>query len=208
MSDLDGAERMYEPLPLTAAVARCSSEILTARLRLRQWSDDDLASYAAICADPEVMRFIGDGHACDHHETRDRLGRIREHWENEGFGLWAATLRADDRLVGFIGLSTPTFLPEVLPAVEIGWRLGREHWGHGLATEGAAAALADGFSRLGVEQILAIYQPANLASWRVMEKLGMTHLRDTVDPIYGFPLRIYRAGSDVRTPRPHLVSAE
>jgi RimJ/RimL family protein N-acetyltransferase len=164
-----------------------------ARLRLRLWCDDCLSAYAAICADPDVMRFIGDGHPYDLGETREHVARIREHWAEKGFGLWAASRRSDDRLAGFVGLSTPSFLPEVLPAVEIGWRLGREHWGQGLATEGAAAALADGFSRVGLTEILSIYQPANLASQRVMEKIGMTHLRDTVDPVHGFPLRIYRA---------------
>ncbi len=170
-------------------------EIVTARLRLRLWDDDDLANYAAICGDPDVMRFIGDGRQYDLQETCEQVARSREHWREKGFGFWATTLRADDRLVGFIGLSTPTFLPEVLPAVEIGWRLGREHWGQGLATEGATAALADGFSRLGLEEILSIYQPANPASQRVMEKLGMTYLCDTVDPVHGRPLRIYRARS-------------
>jgi RimJ/RimL family protein N-acetyltransferase len=167
-------------------------EIVTNRLRLRLWGDDDFTDYAAICADPDVMRFIGDGHPYDTQETREHFGRIRAHWSDHGFGLWAATLRADDRLVGFVGLATPTFLPEVLPAVEIGWRLGREHWGQGLATEGAMAALAHGFSRADVREILSICHMENVASERVMRKIGMSHLRDTTEPRYGVPTRIYR----------------
>jgi RimJ/RimL family protein N-acetyltransferase len=81
---------------------------------------------------------------------------------------------APGELVGFCGLTVPMFLPEVLPAVEVGWRLARGAWGRGLATEAARAALAFGFEEQGMAEIVAIVQPENVRSLRVAEKLGMT----------------------------------
>ena len=76
-------------------------------------------------------------------------------------------------MVGYLGLSIPTFLPEVLPAVEVGWRLDPDVWGMGYATEGASAALRQGFERLGLGEICSIPQTGNPASSRVCERLGM-----------------------------------
>ncbi|MGH7733573.1 MAG: GNAT family N-acetyltransferase, partial [Gemmatimonadales bacterium] len=98
--------------------------------------------------------------------------------------------RASGRLLGYIHLSEPDWLPEVMPAVEIGWRLDPAVWGRGLATEGAAALLDYGFEQVGESEILSIYEPENRASGRVMEKVGMHFLRDTVHPFSGRPLRI------------------
>src|SRR5437667_8519927 len=109
-------------------------EVETERLRLRSWRDDDLEPFAAINADPEVARFLRDGTPATREQTAELLARIREHWEEHGFGLWAAELKDAGELVGFVGLAVPTFLPEVLPSVEVGWRLARVRWGQGLAT--------------------------------------------------------------------------
>lgn len=112
--------------------------------------------------------------------------------DERGFGLWATCLRDSGRVVGFVGLSVPTFLPEVMPAVEIGRRLARDCWGQGLATEGARAALEDGFTRCVLDEVVSIYQPANAASGRVMERIGMTPVLDTILPQHGYPVRVYR----------------
>jgi RimJ/RimL family protein N-acetyltransferase len=136
---------------------------------------------AAINADPEVMRWIGDGTPVDLEATAAATARAERHWEEHGFGLFAVELRATGELVGFTGLNVPRTLPEIMPAVEIGWRLGREHWGQGLATEAARAALRFGFTDRGLDRIVGIHRTGNAASARVMHKLGMHLDRDTTD---------------------------
>lgn len=113
---------------------------------------------------------------------RRALASFERAGEDRGFGLFATELRAACGLIGFVGLSIPDFLPEILPSVERGWRLAAAHWGKGLATEGARAALAFGFGQAGLDRIVSIHQVGNDASWRIMEKLGMRLERETVDP--------------------------
>ena len=118
------------------------------------------------------------------------------HWIAEqvtnGWSEWAVELKESRRLVGYVGLSEPHFLPEVMPTVEVGWRLDPEMWGRGLATEGARAALDEGFSHPELRGVVSIYQPENTASMRVMERLGMRFDRDTRHPTRGLSLRVYR----------------
>lgn len=151
----------------------------------------DLAPFNSVNRDPEVMRFLRDGHLESEEETAASIEVWEREWVEFGFGLWAAELKSTGALTGAIGLSVPTFLPELLPAVEVGWRLGREHWGKGLATEGARASLAFGFDEVGLERIVSICQPENVASWRVMEKVGLRHELESVHPRYGYPLAIW-----------------
>jgi RimJ/RimL family protein N-acetyltransferase len=155
----------------------------TERLVLRRWSDEDAPALAAINADPEVMRYIGAGRPLGRALSDELLTRFEREWDERGFGLWAVE-EADTpgRLVGFCGLTVPMFLPEVLPAVEVGWRLAPDAWGRGIATEAARAALAFGFGDLGMREIIAIVHPANARSLRVCEKLGMARGRDRLHP--------------------------
>lgn len=92
---------------------------------------------------------------------------------------------------GFAGLAVPTFLPEIMPAVEIGWRLGRAYWGWGLATEAAQAVVAHARAELGLRRLVSIHVVGNDASARVMVKLGMTLERETVQPDTGRHVRVY-----------------
>jgi RimJ/RimL family protein N-acetyltransferase len=155
----------------------------TERLLLRRWRPEDAEPFAAINADAEVMRFIGDGRPAGRTASDDLLRRIEDEWETRGHGLWAVQERAaPGTLLGFCGLAVPAFLPQVLPAVEVGWRLARDAWGRGIATEAARAAVADGFARLGLAEILAIVHPDNARSLRVTEKLGMTPRADRIHP--------------------------
>lgn len=101
--------------------------------------------------------------------------RAQAHFNRHGFGPFAVELIETNAFIGFIGLSVPAFDAHFMPAVEIGWRLAFEHWGKGLATEGARAALGFGFNDLGLEQVISFTVPANLRSRSVMEKIGMTH---------------------------------
>ena len=123
-------------------------------------------------AHPEVWMFPY-GRALDRADTRAFLDAQLEHWEECGFGCWAARRRADARLVGYVGLSVPTFMPEILPAVEVGWRFAPWAWGHGYATEGAAAALDEAFTTMGLHQVCSLPQSDNPRSCLVAERLGL-----------------------------------
>jgi RimJ/RimL family protein N-acetyltransferase len=156
----------------------------TDRLALRRWRVEDREPFAAINADPEVMRFIGTGAVLDRGLSDELLTRFERDWEERGFGLWALSARddPDERLLGYCGLTVPMFLPAVLPAVEVGWRLARDAWGRGYATEAARAALAFGFEEHAIEEILSIVDPDNERSLRVCARLGMTPRPDRTHP--------------------------
>jgi RimJ/RimL family protein N-acetyltransferase len=163
----------------------------TPRLILRRWREDDLAPLAEIYGDPEVMRFIGDGSVRTWEQTSAGLVLMERDWEERGFGMFAVEVRDTGELAGWVGLAVPNFLPEVLPAVEIGWRLGRPFWGKGIATEGARAVLGFGFLDCGLDRIVSIRHVDNQASARVMDKLGMRFDRRTVVPSHGQPVEVY-----------------
>jgi RimJ/RimL family protein N-acetyltransferase len=165
--------------------------IITARLVLRRWREDDVAPMSAINADPEVMRWIGNGSVRDKQQTKAGIQNWERQWDQQGYGLFALELRDTGDLIGFAGLAIPEFLPEVLPAVEIGWRLGRPFWGGGLATEAARAALRFGLIDRNLEQIISIAQVGNGASERIMGKLGLHLARETVDPTCDRPVRVH-----------------
>jgi len=168
-----------------------ADELLTPRLRLRRWRADDLGALAEIFAKEEVWRFpFGRGLTPD--ETAAFLDRRLRTQELRGSSPAAAEDRATGKLIGYIGLSVPEWLPEVLPAVEIGWRLDPPSWGRGLATEGAQAALAHAFTELRLSQVISIYKPENVASGRVMEHLGMALDHETRHPVFALALRVLR----------------
>ena len=148
--------------------------LTTARLRLRQWREEDLAPFAALNADPQVMEFFPK--TLTRVESDAVAGRIRDHFARHGFGLWAVEAPGVADFLGFVGLAVPSFEAHFTPCVEIGWRLAREHWGHGYATEAATAALAFGFVARALEEIVAFTVPANIPSRRVMGRLGMRRL--------------------------------
>jgi RimJ/RimL family protein N-acetyltransferase len=147
--------------------------ITTERLILRRWRDSDHEPFRQLNADPRVMDFMP---AVLGPEATDRmLDRIGRHFDRHGFGLFAAELRQHKIFLGFIGLSVPNFEAAFTPAVEIGWRLAANHWGRGLATEGARAVLRHGFEVVGLPSVVSFTVPGNIRSRRVMEKLGMMH---------------------------------
>ncbi len=150
---------------------------------------------AAINADPEVMRWIGSGMTRSVEQTRPAIKLWEREWDESGFGLFAVEMRDTGELAGFVGLSIPDFLPEVMPAVEIGWRLSRAFWGRGIATEAAHRALGFGFTQCGLDRVVSICQTGNDASERIMRKLGMELERETVDPTCRRPVRVYAIDS-------------
>jgi len=144
------------------------------RLVLRGWREDDLEPFASLNADPRVMEHFPG--TLTHEQSDALVKRVLDHWST-GFGLWALEERASGRFIGFVGLSSPSFDGHFTPAVEVGWRLARESWGHGYATEGARASLEWARDHISPPrgEIVSFTTVGNLRSRRVMEKLGFTH---------------------------------
>jgi RimJ/RimL family protein N-acetyltransferase len=147
-----------------------ASMIRTDRLLLRRWRHDDRAPFAAMNADPEVRAFLQG--TIGRQESDAFIDAIEAHWDAERWGLWALEVVDSGAFIGHTGLWPADFLPGG-PAVEVGWRLARHHWGHGYATEAARAALRFGFEELGLEEIVSFTVPQNVRSIRVMERLGL-----------------------------------
>ena len=162
-------------------VAAPLPDVDTERLHLRRCRPDDLDELASVFAQPEVWEYPL-GRALTREETAAFLDRQLEAWDACGFGLWLAVPHGTGRLVGYIGLSVPMFLPEILPAVEVGWRFEPSSWGRGFATEGALAALREGFETLELDEITSVPQTENARSGRVCERLGMRRARTVTIP--------------------------
>lgn len=150
------------PVPVSVPIP----VLQTPRLVLRGFGPDDFEGFAALCADAEVMRFMGPpvGRA----EAWRLLATIVGHWSLRGHGLWAVEERATGAFLGRAGL----WNPEGWPALEVGWALRREAWGKGYATEAGRAALDWAFAALGAEHVVSLIHPANARSIRVAAKLG------------------------------------
>jgi RimJ/RimL family protein N-acetyltransferase len=155
--------------------------LTTPRLVLRPFVPGDLDELAVIHAEESFWWFpLRAG--MSKRETGDFLRRVLARYDSDGFGIEALIDRASGTMIGWAGLAVPHFLPEVLPAVEVGWRLAGPWRGRGLATEAGTAALAFGFTTGGLDRIVSIYERENVASGRVMERLGFTHCLSTVGP--------------------------
>jgi RimJ/RimL family protein N-acetyltransferase len=151
-------------------------DLETPRLRLRRWREDDLAPFAALNADPEVMRYFPSP------LTRAQSGEFARYVQGlinvQGWGLWAVEVRGGAPFIGFVGLNRPRFDAHFTPAIEVGWRLARPYWGNGYATEAASAALTFAFDELGCGEVVSFTSLINEPSRRVMQRLGMTHTAD------------------------------
>jgi ribosomal-protein-alanine N-acetyltransferase len=150
-----------------------TSELETARLRLRMFRADDLGALSAITRDAEVMRYIGAGHPLTREETEFNMMRIIKAFRRRGFGRWAVVKKDGGALAGYCGLS---FGHEEV-GVELAYLFARKEWGRGLATEAASACLRYGFERLGLDSVAALTRHENTRSRRVMEQLNMRYLR-------------------------------
>ena len=146
----------------------------TPRLTLAPWTERDLAPFAALNGDPEVMRYFPRTMSAE--ESDALAGRLRAMWAEHGYGLSAVRRKADDAFVGMVGIQkvlNPVY--SFAPAVEVGWRLARPFWRQGYASEAAHAALAWGFDVLGLSEIVAFTTVTNLPSRAVMTHLGMSY---------------------------------
>lgn len=153
-------------------IAAPLADVETERLRLRRFLPSDADFLAPIFEKPEVWMYPY-GRGFTRKETELFLKAQLEEWETGGFGCWLAFERKTDTPIGYVGLSVPHFLPDILPAVEVGWRFDPDYWGRGFATEGAAAALDQAFGALGLSKVCSAPQSINPASSRVCERLGM-----------------------------------
>lgn len=147
--------------------------ITTQRLVLRRWVKEDLAPFAALNSDPEVMEHFPS--TINETETAILIARFELSFEENGFGIWAVEIAWARTFIGFCGLLPVGFDAPFTPAVEVGWRFAHASWGNGYATEAAVAAMTYGFNEGGLDEIVSFTVPANDRSWRVMERLGMRH---------------------------------
>ena len=161
--------------------------IETERLVLRRFVPEELDELVRLRADPEVMRYIGEQ---SREKVEQRLQYYISHYEPHGFGMWAVVHKDEGKMIGWCGL---VFL-DGTPEVEVGYGVAREYWGQGLMTEAARASLRYGFEKVGLERIVAVAMPENLASRRIMEKLGMRYEKKVFH--YGHDLVYYAVGRD------------
>jgi len=150
--------------------------IETGRLLIREWREEDLEPFFRINSDPEVMRHIRV--VASRAESDAGVERQRACQSENGFCFWALERKADGAFLGFCGLRPGVPATPIADDLEIGWRLGRAHWGHGYAREAAAACLAWAFAEARVPRVAAITVAANTRSWGLMERLGMTRRPD------------------------------
>lgn len=161
-------------LPCAAPFEPALPELETARLRLRQFAASDLDAFAAITGDAEVMTYIGHGGPISREETADSLSRIMEAFRRRGFGKWALFEKSGGRLVGYCGLASGF----VDVGVELAYMLAKDRWGRGLVAEASKACLRFGFEELGLASIAALTKAGNARSRRVLERLGMTFVKN------------------------------
>jgi RimJ/RimL family protein N-acetyltransferase len=145
------------------------SEIRTDRLLLRRWRDDDREPFAAMNADPIVTEYLAGPRPRDRSDAF--MDRIERHWDEHGWGLWAVEVPGVAPFIGYVGLWPAPVVAD--GAVEVGWRLAREHWGNGYATEAALEALRFGFTDLDLGEIVSFTVVNNVRSRRVMERIGL-----------------------------------
>jgi RimJ/RimL family protein N-acetyltransferase len=167
-------------------------ELDTARLRLRRWRPDDLEALARWHVDPDLMRHMGKL-TFTREEVESDLERYERHWQEHGFGLWAAEEKESGALIGRVGLA----YHRVWPAdPEVGWLIDTPWQGRGLATEAGEACVRYGFDELGFERIVSICTADNAASRRVMEKLGLRLWHEIHDPKLGLDLLLHARERD------------
>ena len=152
--------------------------LTTERLGLRNWNDNDQEPFFKITGDPEVMRYFPK--PCTREESDTLIDRLGEHIDKHGFGYFAVDHLATNSLVGFIGMMHQDYESPYTPFVDIGWRLSKDYWGKGLATEGAMACMEYGFRELGLKRLFAVTPFGNTPSQKVAMKIGMTKIGEFI----------------------------
>ncbi len=155
-------------------------EILTPRLKLRAWKEEDKEPFFKLNSDPRVMEFMPK--LLSKQESDNFFERINLGFKKHGYSFFAVELIENKRFIGLIGLSIPKFESFFTPCVEIAWRLAYNYWGKGYATEGAKASLDYGFNELNLSEIVSFTVPQNLRSRQVMQRIGMTFINEFEHP--------------------------
>jgi RimJ/RimL family protein N-acetyltransferase len=148
------------------------TEFCTPRLLLRHWRESDREPWALMGTDPEVMQHFPA--LLTRAESDTFVDRVGADLERRGWGLWAIEELATGRFLGFTGLNVPRFEAAFTPAVEVGWRLRRDAWSQGFATEAARGALTVAFDDLGLDELVSFTATTNVRSQAVMRPIGMT----------------------------------
>ncbi len=148
--------------------------IETERLILRAWREDDTMPFAELNGDKKVMEFMPK--CLSYEETLQFINRIAAEHETFGYGLYAVELKSNGLFIGYTGLHHFDFDAEFSPGIEIGWRLAREHWNQGYATEAAKACIDYASRHRLCDKIYSFTATCNRRSERVMQKIGMEHL--------------------------------
>ena len=167
-----------------------ATELETERLILRQWKDEDLTPFAKINADPEVMAYYPD--ILNEEESNAMADKIKDLITEHSWGFWAVETKQENNFIGFVGLHIPTHDLPCTPCVEVGWRLAKEYWGKGYATEAARESLRFAFEELALGEVFSFASIANKKSWAVMERLNMNDTGENFEhPILpaGHPFR-------------------
>ena len=174
-------------------VAAMSADVTlsSSRIRLRRWRDEDREAFAAMNSDTRVMAFFAG--QLNRAESDAMVDRIQAHFNEHAFGLWAIEVPGVAPFVGFAGLAWARFSAPFTPAVEVGWRLAFDHWGHGYATEAARLALGYGFGPLALSDVVSFTSAINHRSRAVMERLGMRR-----DPSEDFDYPSFPEGHPLR----------
>lgn len=146
-------------------------ELNTPRLTLRQWRPSDLAPFAAMNSDAEVMHYYPS--VWTREQSDVFAERVRRLIDERGWGFWAVEEQTSGQFMGFVGLHTPSHELPFSPCVEVGWRLAKSYWGQGYATEAACAAIRFGFEQLHLKELIAFTSIHNLKSMAVMRRIGM-----------------------------------
>jgi len=154
--------------------------IETERLTIRKFHPEaDAEAMLTVYGDPEVMRFVAGGHFRGIGTVEARLKTYARESSRRGFSSWAVVERKSGRVIGDAGFGI--FQP--INEIELGYTLARDCWGNGYATEAAGACLATGLAHLGAPRIIAVVDEENVASQRVVERIGMTRL-ETIEAHY------------------------
>jgi RimJ/RimL family protein N-acetyltransferase len=143
-------------------------KIVTKRLIMRGFQEEDLDAYADMCSDVEVMRYVGTGKTLSRAESWRSMAMMLGHWQLRGYGMWAIEERRSGEMLGRVGC----WQPEGWIGLEIGWTMRRAFWGQGFATEAGKVAMEYAFEELQQTHVISLIRSENMASRRVAEKLG------------------------------------
>lgn len=150
------------------------------RLGFRNWNDNDLAEFAKMNADLDVMEYFPK--PLTKNETSDFIIRLQKHYKVNGYNYFATEILETGELIGFIGLAYQEYETKFTPATDIGWRLKKSAWGNGYATEGAKRCLEFAFKELNLEKIISVFTEKNIKSESIMKKIGMKKIGEFIHP--------------------------